>query len=293
MLAFMEKRAELNISVASPDITAQLSRKQRMVYDFMENHQVASSGITIEQICEQLSVSPSTIIRTAKALGYEGFGDLKREMRYAYLQTLQPTELLKGHRENAQDTNLIVAQLRKDLENLKELMEMINPKQVSDLAQRIVSAERTLIVSTGSYAALGHILSHQCRFIGYNVDIEARGGSYLAHELARLTEHDLVLGIAFWRGPRSVSVSLEWAQSRGIPTAAITDSKSSRIAQHSNLVIAVPCESTAFYQSMVAGLSLVYATINAVWQYNQGRADVVAREAQQLYLDLEPGNTSF
>lgn len=278
----------MTISITSPDAESQLSRKQRLVHDFMKNHLVASSGITIEQISDQLDVSPSTIIRTAKALGFAGFGDFKREMRHAYLQTLQPTELFKGHRENALDTNLVVAQFRKDLENLKELVDTVDPAQVNDLALQIVRSKRTLIVSTGSYAALGHVLSHQCRFMGYDVDLESRGGSFLAHEIARLDKNDLVLAIAFWRDPRKVLVSLDWARRHGIKTASITDSRGSRLAQSSDLVITVPSESTAFYQSMVAGLSLVYATINAVWQHNQERADSVAREAQQLYLDLEP-----
>lgn len=265
-----------------------LSRKQRRVFEFLRENPLAGAGASIEQIAEQLQVSVSTVIRTAKQLGYSGFGDLKRDLRSAYLQTLDPLEQARDRAAGSVDPDLVSAQFERDRSNLEELIAFLDPVEVVGLAKAIVSARRTLVVSTGSYASIGHVLAHLCRFLGHDVVLEIRGSSYLAHELANLTPRDLLVVIGFWRDRHTLLRAAARAREKGVYVVALTDNRSSRLARVANRVFALPAESTAFYQSMVAPMSFVYALINAVWQLDRQRSEVVASEAQGLYRDVDP-----
>ena len=265
-----------------------LSPKQRRVFAFLRSNPVAGAGVTIEQIAEQLDVSVSTVIRTAKELGYSGFGDLKRDLRAAYLKTLDPLEQARDRMGGSVDPDLVTAQVRRDQANVGELLEGLDPEHVADLARSIAAAGRTLVVSTGSYASVGHVLAHLGRFLGYDVRLEQRGGSLLAHEVANLTSNDLLVVVGFWRDRRSqLAVALR-ARQKGVPVAAITDGRSSRLARLADQVHVVPCESEAFYQSMVAAMAYVYAVVNALWQLDRERSERVAAEASALYRDVDP-----
>lgn len=260
-----------------------LSRKQQRVYDFLLNNQVAVANLTLEELAVQLNVSVSTIIRLSKELGYEGFGELKREMRQDFLRTLAPLEQFVDRSTSTVDPDLVTAQLQQDWKNLAELIERTSTNDIVGFAQRIVAARRTLIVSTGSYGTIGELLAHHCKFMGYDVQFEERGTSFLAHAVANLTTGDLLVTIAFWRDAQPLVTAVESARRDNIQTVTISDSRKLRVAAHSDLVLVAPSESTAFYQSMVAGVALVYATINAVWQLNQTKAERSAARAQALY----------
>jgi DNA-binding MurR/RpiR family transcriptional regulator len=277
--------------VLPPDLlerAERLSGKQRRVFEFLRTNPVAGAGVTIEQIGEQLDVSVSTVIRTAKELGYAGFGELKRDLRAAYLQTLDPLEQARDRARSSIDTDVVIGQLQSDRRNLDELISAVDADEVVALARAMAGARRTLVVSTGSYAAVGHVLAHQCRFLGYDVLLEARGSSYLAHEVANLNAHDLMIVIGFWRDRLSLIRIASRAREKGVPVVAITDASSSRLARAASKVYAIPSESTAFYQSMVAPLAFVYAVVNAIWQLDRERSERVAAEAQSLYRHADP-----
>lgn len=272
---------------------AELSPKQRNVTDFLRENLGASASLTVGQLAEKLDVNPSTIVRTAKALGYEGYGELKRDLRYSYLHTLNPLDLLNDHQARFHDIHPVVAQLHADFQNLNDLISSFDVAVVEELARRIGAARRTLIVSGGTYAALGHVLAQQGRFIGYEVELETGGGSYLAHRLSQLTKDDLLLGIAFWRGPREVVEAMEWADRQALETAAITDNRYGRLGRAARVVLTAPSESTSYYQSITAGMALVYALVNALYLVNPAKSEFAAKRAQQLYLDLKTTSEVF
>lgn len=284
----MDQPVQADLSQFLAEREHQLSRKQRRVVEFLRANPVAGAGVTIEQIADRVGVSVSTVIRTAKELGYSGFGALKRDLRSTYLKTLEPLEQALDRASGAVDPDLVSAQLRRDQANLEELIDSLDVGDVEELARSIVAARRTLIASTGSYAAVGHVLAHQCRFLGHDIRLEMRGGSFLAHETANLVPQDLLIVIGFWRDRASHLRIAQYARSHGTRVVALTDSRSSPLAQAASYVIDVPSESTAFYQSMVAALAFVYAVVNAVWQLDRERSEVVARDAQSLYSELDP-----
>ena len=264
-----------------------LSRKQERVLEFLVSNPMAGASVTIEQMAEQIDVSTSTVIRTAKELGYSGFGALKRDLRAAYLNTLEPLEQARVRTTTRINPDHVAAQLQRDGHNIEELLDTVDVAQIVRLGRDIATVRRTVIVSTGSYAAVGHILAHQCRFLGHDVRLETRGSSFLAHEVAALGHQDLMIVVGFWRDRASHLRVATHAKGKGTRLVAITDASGSHMARLADDTFLVPTESTAFYQSMVAAVALAYAIVNAVWQFDPDRGEAVAEEAQALYTGMD------
>lgn len=275
----------------SPDLierSERLSRKQRRVLDYLQANPMAAASVTIEEIAGALDVSVSTIIRTAKELGFHGFGDLKRDLRSAYLRTLSPLEQARSRASMAIDVDLVQAQLHRDRANVDDLIDQVDPADIVRLARDIGEARRTLVVSLGSYVAVGHVLAHLGRFLGYQVSLESRSGSFLAHEIATLAAEDLLIVIGFWRDRRTLVNIVRHAVAKGIKVVVITDGSSSRLARMASRAYVLPTESEAFYQSMVAPMAFVYAVVNALWQRDRAYSERVASEATELYREVDP-----
>jgi DNA-binding MurR/RpiR family transcriptional regulator len=230
-----------------------LSRKQERVLEFLVSNPMAGASVTIEQIAEQLDVSVSTVIRTAKELGYSGFGALKRDLRAAYLNTLEPLEQARVRITSRIDPDFVAAQLERDAQNLEDLLETVDVAQIVKLGRDIATARR----------------------------------SFLAHEVAALGRQDVVIVVGFWRDRASHLRVATHAKGKGTRLVAITDASGSHLARIADDTFLVPTESTAFYQSMVAATALAYAIVNAVWQFDSARGETVAEEAQALYTGMD------
>lgn len=263
-----------------------LSPKLQLVaHFFMQNPRVASYA-SVHEVADRLGVNAATVVRFAKAMGFQGYADWRQNLRQLYLRTIRPEELVDAQRPTAASDPILVI-IHQDMLNLQTLAHGVDTTQVRALAQRIVQAERTLVVADGAFAGLAILLSQQCSSMGLKVDYHVRGGSSLAARAATLTARDLLIGITFWRGSRHTVQVLEWARDQGVPTAAISDSKLAPVAKASDIVLIAPSEGTLFFQSMTAPLSLTYALVVGVWEAAGAGAEAGVKRLQDLYRKLE------
>ena len=262
-----------------------LSPKLQLVaHFFMQNPRMASYA-SVHEVADRLGVNAATVVRFAKAMGFEGYADWRQNLRQLYLRTIRPEELVDAQRPAATH-DPIRAMIQQDLNNLQTLAQHVDADQIRNLARLIVRSERTLVAANGAFAAIAILLSQQCSSMGLKVDYHIRGGASLAARAATLTPRDLLIGITFWRGNRDTVQVMEWAKEHGVPTAAISDSKLSPVAKAADLVLVAPSEGALFFQSMTAPLSLVYALVVGVWEEAGPSAEEGARRLQDLYRKL-------
>jgi DNA-binding MurR/RpiR family transcriptional regulator len=271
----------------SQEALKDLPPKQRAIADYMLKNPMVSVGLSVEQLAEIIGVNPSTIVRFAKRLKFKGYGHLRQSLRHQYLSTLEPLGVLEAHSNTMGNSSHFKAQFNQDISNLQTVMSTVDETQLDAVVKAVSQARSTLVVSAGSYASLALVFSHQCKFIGYDVEMESRGGSYLAHRLASLTSDDLLLGITFWKGSREVVQAVRWASRKGIPTAALTDSPFSSIAQAARIPLVIPTESTSYFQSLTASLSVVYGLLTGLWMERPERSRELASSAQEIYREFQ------
>jgi DNA-binding MurR/RpiR family transcriptional regulator len=238
------------------------------------------------ELAEMSGVNSATVVRFAQALGFRGWPEFQLHFRHRYLGTLLPSDVMHDRRR-AGDESPIEAAFRQDSENLQASLVSIDFEVAETVARLIASAPRTLVVSSGSYSAVGLVLAHHATFMGYDVSIETRGGAHVVAELARLTDADCLLTISFWRLTKEVVLTAKAARLRGIPTVSITDSLFSPLALASDHALVVPTESISFFQSMTAAMSLVYGLLARLYTLGGARVPKTILDTQELYGELD------
>lgn len=244
---------------AYPDLSA---KRQRLVRVVLQNPQFASFA-PASKIAERAGVDPATVTRLAHSLGFATFPAFQDEIRQSYLSTLEPFEMMRERRGQLDGRGIVEATLLQDVANIAAALEHVDEQDVAALADRIVGGANTLVVATGASGGLAMIAGYLLQFLGLPARAEVRGGLYLATELARLRPNDVVIGISFWRGARETVEALRWARRQQISTIALTDSGLSPVAAAADRVLLTPSEGASFFQSMTAGLSLLYGLVAA------------------------------
>jgi DNA-binding MurR/RpiR family transcriptional regulator len=266
--------------------TGRLTPKGTVVGHYIAANPRFASFASASELAERTAVNVATVVRFAQNLGFGGWPEFQLHLRHNYLGSLMPSGVMRNHLEDGGGSPTARA-LRRDLQNLEATVESTDVAKVAEVAQVIANARRTLIVSSGSHAAPGLMLAHLGHFMGYDIQLETRGGVHVVAALSTFQPGDCLVTMSFWRVIKHVILTAQYCRAQGITTVALTDSLFSPLAQASDHALTVPTESTSFFQSLTAGTSLVHALLAELHELGGERVDANIERLEQAYVDLD------
>jgi DNA-binding MurR/RpiR family transcriptional regulator len=284
------------LETASPLVTGQdwlaelvagtrLTPKGRQLVHLIERSPRLAAFGSASELAANAGVNAATVVRFAQALGFQGWPEFQLHFRHRYLGTLLPSDVMRDRRRA--DESPFEAALHQDIENLEVFLASGDFGAAETVAHLVAESRRTLVVSSGSYAAPGLVFTHLAKFMGYDVSIETRGGAHVVAELARLGPGDCLIAISFWRLNKQVVLTTRSARARGVATVAVTDSLFSPLAQAAEHALVVPTESASFFQSLTAATSLVYGLLARLYTLGGERVRQTILDTQELYGELD------
>lgn len=246
--------------------------KGRQVIDFIAANPELASFSPASRLAQEVQVNVATVVRAAQALGFSGWPEFQLNLRHRYLGTLRLAEVTrrqetKGPRSPAEEA------FHRDIANLHGALGSVDANQVRAVAETIAEAPRTLIISSGSYGAVAHVLSHHASFMGFNITSELRGGPHVVSAVSPLRPGDCLVAISFWRLVREIVVATRHCRDQNVRTVAITDSAFSPLAGVADYPLVVPSESISFFQSATAAMSLTYGLLAELKEIGGQRVD--------------------
>lgn len=260
-----------------------LSPKQRQVADVILTSPMASSYSTVQELAMAAGVTKATVVRLCQTLGFPGYADLRTHLRGPRtLERLWPLDLLNNAAGTAGD-GAVRSSLRQDASNMRALLTDQFQEALAAAAVTIARARKVLVISTGSHAATGLVLTHNLNFIGRPAELENRGGSYLGQAISILTPDDLLISVAFWHIQPEILGAIDWCRQHSIRTLALTDSPASRTAQAADQHLAVPTESSSFFRSQTAAMAAANALLSELAAMDKERTVTSIARAQSAW----------
>ena len=263
---------------------ASLPKAQQRVAEAIARNPQLASYAEIAEVAARAEVNSSTVVRTAQSLGFEGWPDLQRELRSRYLAKISSEDTLVEHGSHPSPLS---AALAKDMENLRLTLDANAPEEVESAIATPAAARSILVVGHGSYAAPASVMAHLGATMGYPISLESRGGVHLVTATNRLGPGDVLLVINIWRSIRQMVAAVESAHQAGATVILISDMRRGRLAAIAEHLLIVPSEGIAFFQSVTAATSVVYALLAGMQSAHPARSREAIRRSQQLWKDLD------
>jgi len=260
----------------------QLTPKGEDVALLLTKNPRAAAFMSASQLAKEIGVNTATVVRFAQLLGFTGWKDFQLNFRHRYLASVLPSEMAAERPREAWETPFDAA-VHRDVENVQTALATVDRQILADVVQALGSAGKTVVLSAGSYAAVGHILVDKLRVMGFDADLETRGGIHTITAMASLEPGDCLVGISFLRLLRHVVVGCQEARRRGITTVAITDSVFSPLARAATHTLMVPTESTSWFQSLTAPIAVVNGIVCELHVYAGERVDDAVKRVEGLY----------
>ncbi len=238
-----------------------LSKRLRQIAEFALANPNDMALETVSEIAARATVQPSSLIRFAKALGFDGFSSMQRVFRER-LTERQPSyrERIKVLKEQSDAPLTAITVLDRFTEAashaLNHLREETKPELLEQAIEHLAASQRIYILGQRRAFPVAAYLNYMLSHLGCQVAlIDSVGG--MTYEQARsLTPKDLLLAISFQSyAPDTVEIATR-ACAQGIKVIAITDGPLSPFTALSDVCFEVEEAQVESFRSLSACMCL-------------------------------------
>lgn len=272
-----------------------LSPAERRVARFFHENREEVLIASASSLAEKAGASDATVVRTAKALGYSGMDDMRRQIADELRQHLTPATRLMRTLGNTGDTpgSVLATTFDIHLNAIRNLREGLDTGLFQSVVERIVTARRIIVFGIGPSSALAEYFVIQLGRFGLMAQSLTHTGLLLADGLLNLRTDDLVIIMAYSRVYRELAALLEHARRLDVPTVLLTDSLGPALQSRVSVVIPVArgrvdafsmhTATFAFLEALLVGVAAQRPaeTLSSLMSLNDLRA-IVTGEAVDL-----------
>jgi DNA-binding MurR/RpiR family transcriptional regulator len=235
---------------------------------------------TAASIASAAEVQPSTLVRLAHHLGYDGFSDLQsifrdrlKEKTLSYEERLN---ILERENNHIQEAELLSGFLNAAAQSIGRLAASIDPAQFAQAIDILAGAETIyLIAKRRSYPLTAH-MAYAFGKLGIRYMMVASPNGVEAEMAQFAGERDAAFAVSFSPYAADSIANAESFAKRGVPVVAITDSVFSPLAVFAKCWFEVVESDFSGFRSLSASMALAMAMPVAIAEKRrqQGRERV-------------------
>lgn len=244
-----------------------LTKKQRIVAEYMLEHQDEMSYITLRDLSRKIGVTEITILNTCQALGFEGINAVKYEFRKAQILE-EKTDVIDeistynigvvpGY-ELSDKEQFLKEVGTEEIGMLKDYWASVDLNRIFEAAELCTGYDRVFICGRGFSYTVAELLQN---YLSYGdiyasvVNTELNDNTY--GMLPVLKPDTLVIVISFPDYYYMTTKVAEFAKKAGAKLLAVTDREDTEVARLADLVLAAPTRSRIFMNTLSAVMMML------------------------------------
>lgn len=264
-----------------------MSKSHKKVAEFLLTYGIDVVYLSASRIAELVDVNRSTVVRTAQALGYEGFGDLQADLQQQLLKRFSTADRVKLdllrlsediEDQAAQENGLAIlsSMVRAEIKDLENMLSRITEADFNRAVDMLEKAQRIYVVGLRGSLPLAQTLVFLLRHVRTGCFLLEPGTHDFADQMAGLTPDDLLFTISYSRYASDTIRCMDYARRIGTPVMTLTDNVLSPAAKRADLAFVL-----LFRMYLYRNTSTPMVLLNAL------AAALSARQARSSQAQLE------
>ena len=271
------------IEAAFPQLSPQLKQGARYVIDHPDDVALYS----MRQLAAQADVHPSTMVRLARELGFDGHAQFQEPFQER-LRSKPKVSYVGGARDlqaRGGDGNaaaLLTEMFETERRAFQNLLEEGSRAAVIDATEVLCGARNIFAVGIRSMYPVAFYFHYACRMFTSKVHLVGGHGGTFADQLRGVGEGDVVLATSFSPYGRNTVKAVEYALEHGARVVAITDSQLSPISRGKDTIsLVVSNESPSLFHSIVPAMSVAEALVMLMIARGGGTALAALEDSEE------------
>ena len=208
----------------------ELRPAERIVADYLRNNAGTRIDSSITEFARNLGISEATVSRVSRALGYNGFPNLKLSVAQESARSTKYDNLPTGLNET--DTMITLSEKLSLtlMSSLRETHRMLDENRLEKAVNAVREASLTVFVGVGGAASVCDEAVHLLLKAGIDA-MSYRDGYTQIAAAATMNPTRTMIGISHTGQTETVVSALSLARSKGSKTIAITSNPNSPVAK--------------------------------------------------------------
>lgn len=269
---------------------AGLSDKLQIAADFVAENPLDIATRSLRAVASTSGVSPATLSRLARALGYEDYEQMREDGRAAMGRRMasfsERAQAIRAGHAKTDGRVLLNRQATACIANIELLERDMSGHRLEAAVDSLHQAERILLVGSLGSSGFVDYFSYLAHWFEDKWFVAGRNGTTLAGALARLGPGDAVLAVTKSPYARRTVSALKSAGAKGVSAIAITDSHTSPALEFADHAFIVPTDSPHFFSSYVATVVLIETIVTMLLTRAGAEAENMIRDAETQIHDL-------
>ncbi|MGF0032091.1 MurR/RpiR family transcriptional regulator [Bariatricus sp. SGI.154] len=251
---------------------ADLTKTQKMIAKYILDNSADACFMTSTEIALKLGVSESSVIRFSRSLGFSGFMDFQKALRKEYQDRVLsisstitvPAQRVAKRAKLDNNSDYINRHFKNAAKNLEAVFVHNTSAAFEEAADVMIASKRKYIAaSRGNSCLADYFLLYLKHMLPHVETTHSASISPIDH-MCNISKEDCLIIFSFPRYSSLDRVTAKMAQEAGAKIIVITDKPSALLAQYATVLITVPVDSNAFFNSMVGPQFVAEALLDTI-----------------------------
>lgn len=241
-----------------------LSPAQRLIAHYLVENPREAPFLSSTELAERVGVSQPSVTRFAIALGYEGYGELKDQIRVMVLESDEDES--RNSFQMAVDTEI------RNLTTLKATL--ADPKPAIELGEALAASTPLVVTGLRASAPIAWYFSFFCAKVHPDVRTVTSPGTIGADQVAQAIQAGAEWMLVFLlpRYPRETLQLISEARDSGLRIAVVTDSAQAPVSQMADTVLTAAVGTELVFDSQAGPMLVATVLLEAMSDANPSRS---------------------
>jgi DNA-binding MurR/RpiR family transcriptional regulator len=243
-----------------------LTKSQQRIASYLLASYDEAAFLSAADLAERLNVSEATVVRFAKAVGYDGFPELRRCLQGLFRAKATPASRLQRTLSELAGSqgHVLTKVLDMEVQYLTEAAHSIQPADFDRALDILLSGRRIFVFGSGPSGILADLAELRLRRLGILTIGMTDAGRHLLEKLQLLQAGDVVLATGFNTIRTDLVIVLDHARATGCRSILLTDTLGPALRHKVDVVLAARRGPVSTFHSLTVPMSILNALILGV-----------------------------
>ncbi|WP_273242162.1 MurR/RpiR family transcriptional regulator [Hyphomonas atlantica corrig.] len=248
------------------------SKQLRIVAQYILDHPSEIGLETVSVVSERMGVQPSTVVRLAKALGFDGASQLQRLFKdeivssagaLGYKERIRQYKSAPEKKRSSEVSSVLDEALECSVLGLEDLRHSMNREDIGKAVALMQSAETIYVAGfQRSFPVAAYLSYALLRLRKSIIFIDGTGGLY-ERQLGFASKKDLLIAIGFNPYSDQIIATLDQAKKNDVRVVGISDSHVSPVVVGSHAPFIVHDPVVRGFRTLTSSMTLAQALVLA------------------------------
>jgi DNA-binding MurR/RpiR family transcriptional regulator len=245
---------------------SQLTKSEQKLATFLLTNYDHAAFLNAADLAEQLQVSPATIVRFARSIGFKSFPELKRVLQEIFRHKNTPSTRLQHKLQDLKNSegHILTKVVDMEVQFLAEVPHDIKPSDFDRAVKLLLEGKRIFVFGTGPSRILAELFELRLSRFGLPVISLIAPGRDLLDKLILLQRDDSILVTGFQRLTGELVAALNHAHKLGCRTVFLTDVLAPSFKDKADVILAARRGPVSTFHSLTVPMAILNAMILAI-----------------------------